>query len=100
MGRDDRLNTVMPVVTAQWPLQPEKKDEEHANLSALLLKVSGQEESAIVVAASGGGTRAAMYTASVLGGLHNIHADPRIVLLSGVSAVAWQLPISTATAPS
>ena len=40
---------------------------------------------AIVVAASGGGTRAALYTATVMEGLHNLKADANVVLLSGVS---------------
>jgi hypothetical protein len=40
---------------------------------------------AIVVVASGGGTRAALYTATVLRGLHQLGVDRDIVLLSGVS---------------
>jgi hypothetical protein len=40
---------------------------------------------AIVVVASGGGTRAALYTASVLKGLHSLGVDRDIVLASGVS---------------
>jgi patatin-like phospholipase len=40
---------------------------------------------AIVVVGSGGGTRAALYTASVLNGLHELGVDGDIVLVSGVS---------------
>jgi hypothetical protein len=40
---------------------------------------------AIVVVGSGGGTRAALYTATVLRGLHRLGVDRDIALLSGVS---------------
>lgn len=40
---------------------------------------------AIVVVGSGGGTRAALYTASVLNGLHRLGVDRDIELVSGVS---------------
>jgi hypothetical protein len=56
-----------------------------ADLADLLVEKPGQTGPAVVVVGSGGGTRAALYTASVLRGLHRIGADRDIVLLSGVS---------------
>lgn len=83
MGRADALNTAAPVVTAQLhadaPAGP-------VNLATLLAQdEAGRRPSAVIVAASGGGTRAALYTATVLEGLHELKADSRVVLLSGVS---------------
>ena len=54
-----------------------------ADLSALLTK--DLDRPAVVVVGSGGGTRAALYTESVLHGLHRLGVDRDIVLLSGVS---------------
>lgn len=79
-GRDDRLNTVMPVVTAR-----PASGANNLDLSTLLQAQSDHAPPAIVVAASGGGTRAALYTATVMQGLHALHADRDVVLLSGVS---------------
>jgi len=56
-----------------------------ADLAGLLVEKPGQTGPAIVVVGSGGGTRAALYTASVLRGLHRLGVDRDIVLLSGVS---------------
>jgi hypothetical protein len=55
------------------------------DLAALLQRQAQNKRPAIVVVASGGGTRAALYTASVLRGLHRLGADKDIVLASGVS---------------
>jgi hypothetical protein len=79
-GHDDAANTVKPVVVAQQG--PAKRN---SDLAALLHASPGRKEPAIVIAASGGGTRAALYTATVLQGLHRLKADQDIVLLSGVS---------------
>ncbi len=86
-GRGDRLNTVSPVVSAQArSMKPASGASSPADLAALLKQdTTRPKPSALVVAASGGGTRAAMYTATVLEGLHKLNADSRIVLLSGVS---------------
>lgn len=54
-------------------------------LGDLLIAKPGQAGPAVVVVGSGGGTRAALYTASVLQGLHGLGVDKDIVLLSGVS---------------
>jgi hypothetical protein len=57
-----------------------------ADLAALLTQDPHQPgRPAIVVVGSGGGTRAALYTATVLRGLHGLGVDRDIVLLSGVS---------------
>jgi hypothetical protein len=79
-GRGDKLNTVAPVVVAHQQTATNGLD-----LSALLTAQSDHAPPAIVVAASGGGTRAALYTATVMQGLHNLKADENVVLLSGVS---------------
>lgn len=55
------------------------------DLAERLLAAPGDERPAVVVAASGGGTRAAVYAAHVLEGLHGIGVDRDIVLMSGVS---------------
>jgi hypothetical protein len=86
-GRGDRLNTVEPIATAMR--EPAGQEDAPANVAILLAQDSANSrKSAIVVAASGGGTRAALYTAMTLQGLHNLGADKRIVLLSGVSGGA------------
>ena len=85
-GHGDRVNTVEAVVTTHQPPTPE---DTPANLVTLLRQDSAHPRpSAIVVSASGGGTRAALYTAMTLQGLHDAHADDRVVLLSGVSGGA------------
>ena len=77
-GYDDRHNTVTSLVHAQAP-------DRQAHLSdlAVLLKGASPATPVFIVAASGGGTRAALYSAVVLEGLHNLAG--RIVLVSGVS---------------
>jgi hypothetical protein len=56
------------------------------DLASFLEQGPGQPaRPAIVVVGSGGGTRAALYTATVLRGLHRLGVDQDIVLLSGVS---------------
>lgn len=80
-GWGDRHNTVTAVVAAQ----ADSATQGSADLVQILLDHGRRNEPAIVVAASGGGTRAALYTANVLQGLHAIGADKQIVLLSGVS---------------
>ena len=85
-GRGDRLNTVEAVITTHQPPSPEDMP---ADLEKLLEQdPDNPKPSAIVVSASGGGTRAALYTAITLQGLHKLHADDRVVLLSGVSGGA------------
>lgn len=79
-GRGDRTNTVDPVITAQSGGTVQGSTD-----LVPLLQAEQNRAPAIVVAASGGGTRAALYTANVLNGLHAIGADRHIVLLSGVS---------------
>lgn len=79
-GHDDAANTVKPVVIAQ-----QGPAQRSADLATLLRVSPDHKGPAIVVAASGGGTRAALYTATVLQGLHTLRADRDIVLLSGVS---------------
>jgi hypothetical protein len=54
-------------------------------LAARLPASSENTRPALIVVGSGGGTRAALYTAHVLQGLHKLGADRDIVLLSGVS---------------
>jgi hypothetical protein len=76
----DRNNTVAPVVVAEH-----ESTNHTADLAALLHAESAGSPPALVVAASGGGTRAALYAANVLQGLHRLHADGNVVLLSGVS---------------
>src|SRR5262249_23545180 len=73
-------NAIDPVVTAE-----EAPPEQLLQLSKLLTDERDPARPAIVVVGSGGGTRAAMYTASVLNGLHGLGVDRDIVLLSGVS---------------
>lgn len=86
-GRGDRLNTVEPVVRASLgPPSAPAGASRPADLAALLAQdENGSKPSALVVSASGGGTRAALYAATVLEGLHKVGADSRVVLLSGVS---------------
>jgi len=55
------------------------------SLSDSLYQQSVNNEPAILLAASGGGTRAALYTSSVLYGLHKIDAAKHVVMGSGVS---------------
>jgi hypothetical protein len=81
-GHDDRRNTVEPVVRARLGAAPRNVD------LLSLLRADRVGEPAIVVAASGGGTRAAIYTAVALQGLHGIGADRNIILVSGVSGGA------------
>jgi len=74
-------NAVKPVVTVEAAAPTQLVD-----LPGLLQPKPGEPvRPAIVVVGSGGGTRAALYTASVLNGLHRMGVDGDIVLLSGVS---------------
>ena len=74
-------NAVDPVVTIESAAPAEFVD-----LPNMLQSKPGEPvRPAIVVVGSGGGTRAALYTASVLNGLHRMGLDGDIVLLSGVS---------------
>ena len=82
-GHGDRENTVAPVVAAR-----QGAGDHNVDLASLLRARPGDTEPAVVVAASGGGTRAAIYTAVALQGLHNLNADKNIILLSGVSGGA------------
>jgi hypothetical protein len=68
------------VVTAQADANGRLTD-----LAERLLAEPDNERPAVVVIASGGGTRAAVYTAHVLEGLHGLGVDRDIVLMSGVS---------------
>jgi hypothetical protein len=71
-------NAIDPVVISSTT-----PPEHPVDLAKLLQEDSGRP--AIVVVGSGGGTRAALYTASVLNGLHRLGVDRDIVLVSGVS---------------
>lgn len=77
-----RTDGIDPVLTADAPpTAPASVD-----LASLLAQDPRQPgQPAIVVVGSGGGTRAALYTATVLRGLHRLGVDRDIVLLSGVS---------------
>jgi hypothetical protein len=66
------------------------------DLAGLLKSGDGQAQPAVVVVASGGGTRAALYTAHVLQGLHRLGVDGDIVLTSGVSGGGLALAYFTA----
>jgi hypothetical protein len=74
-------NAIDPVVAVQATQPPERL----VDLSGLLRQQGEPVRPAIVVVSSGGGTRAALYTASVLYGLHRLGVDRDIVLVSGVS---------------
>jgi hypothetical protein len=74
-------NAIDPVVTVQATQPPERL----VDPSGLLRQEGEPVRPAIVVVSSGGGTRAALYTASVLYGLHRLGVDRDIVLVSGVS---------------
>jgi hypothetical protein len=76
-------NGTRPVVETT---APPPAAEQLIDLSGLLLQQPEKPaRPAIVVVGSGGGTRAALYTASVLNGLHRLGVDRDIVLVSGVS---------------
>jgi len=75
------INTVRPVVT----VRAAPPSDHLRDLSSLLQQKTAPARPAVVVVGSGGGTRAAIYTASVLRGLHRLTVDRDIVLLSGVS---------------
>jgi hypothetical protein len=72
---------VHPVVLENHATQP----ADLVDLSKLLQQAPGPDRPAIVVVGSGGGTRAALYTESVLRGLHRLGVDRDVVLVSGVS---------------
>lgn len=55
------------------------------DLASSLKAGYGSGRPAVIVVASGGGTRAALYTAHVLHGLHRLGVDGDVVLTSGVS---------------
>jgi hypothetical protein len=77
--RDGGIDAVL--TTPASPKNPASVD-----LAALLEQRPDQPpRPAIVVVGSGGGTRAALYTATVLRGLHRLGVDQDVVLLSGVS---------------
>jgi hypothetical protein len=80
LERGDRINSVTPVVTADAGPPSSSVD-----LAALLESTPAHSQPAIIVAASGGGTRAALYAAAVLHGLHDLKVDQNVILLSGVS---------------
>jgi hypothetical protein len=64
-------NAIDPVVT----VEPAPPPEQLVDLSSLLQQTAEPARPAIVVVGSGGGTRAALYTASVLNGLHRLGVD-------------------------
>jgi hypothetical protein len=76
-------NAIDPVVVVKQaaPSSPDPL----VDLSSLLQEQAEPARPAIVVVGSGGGTRAALYTASVLKGLHALGVDRDIVLASAVS---------------
>lgn len=71
--------------TAMVEARTEVPVDQGFNLAEHLLARPDDTRPALVVAASGGGTRAALYTAHVLEGLHGLGASRDIVLMSGVS---------------
>lgn len=77
-----RALAVDPVVTTGGTAFPSALKALSAHLVA---DPASPPRPAVVVVASGGGTRAALYTAHVLEGLHRLGRDRDIVLLSGVS---------------
>ena len=90
---------VKPVVTAaNVPI--DRVPENLKDLAKLLIADSDPPRPAIIVAASGGGTRAALYTAHVLEGLHRLKRDRDIVLLSGVSGGGVALTFYAAEFPT
>jgi hypothetical protein len=62
--------------------------------------ISSPERPVIMLAASGGGTRAALYTTSVLHGLHRIHMLDKLILGSGVSGGSAALAYFAINRPS
>jgi hypothetical protein len=76
-------NGVDPVVTADAAPPQEQLVDLSSRLQ--LPPQPAPERPAVVIIGSGGGTRAALYTASVLNGLHRLGVDRDIVLASGVS---------------
>lgn len=81
-----------PVVVSQAAVDPRQLKD----LADRLLAAPGDERPALVLAASGGGTRAALYTAHILEGLHRKGATGDIVLASGVSGGGVALAYFTA----
>src|SRR6185295_14376182 len=75
-----RADAAEPVLTANAEAQQQRL----VDLRDLLERQADGKRQAIIVG-SGGGTRAALYTASVLKGLHRLGVDKEIVLASGVS---------------
>jgi hypothetical protein len=91
------LNIYLLLLAVFWPLQlmklpqqPEEvassigQQETGVSLEKLIWQVPPRKR-VILLAASGGGTRAALYTQSVLRGLHSMGALQDVVLVSGVS---------------
>src|SRR6185295_9693584 len=76
-----RADAAEPVLTANAEAQQQRL----VDLRDLLERQADGKRQAIIVVGSGGGTRAALYTASVLKGLHRLGVDKEIVLASGVS---------------
>lgn len=76
-----RVSQPAAVVTVRADFDPARLTD----LAERLLAPAGDTRPALVVVASGGGTRAAVFAAHVLEGLHRIGADRDIVLTSGVS---------------
>lgn len=70
-----------------------------AALARLLFEPAAKPNPAILMAASGGGTRAALYTAAVLEGLHKLGHSKSIVLGSGVSGGGASLAYFAANRP-
>jgi hypothetical protein len=76
-----RYTNPAPVVQAQAEVPVAR----YFDLAERLLAAPGDTRPALIVAASGGGTRAALYTAHLLEGLHRLGAAGDIALMSGVS---------------
>ncbi len=89
------LATILGLVLSRMPQQPiaivttppgSAVAEGPSGLDlAELIWTEEPREDVVLLAASGGGTRAALYTESVLRGLHSIGALDQVVLASGVS---------------
>jgi len=89
------LATILGLVLSRMPQQPiaivttspepaAAQEPPGVDLAQLIWNDETGED-VVLLAASGGGTRAALYTESVLRGLHSIDALDRVVLASGVS---------------
>lgn len=83
--KQPRAMVTMEAVSATASESQRDPSESSVLVGRLREIAASDNKKAILLAASGGGTRAALYTASVLCGLHQIGAGNNIALLSSVS---------------